>query len=284
MSGSDRWRQWIGREQVVEDVMDPARARALHATLERPGAPPEAGDTLPHLWHWIYFWSIAPMSDLGPDGHLALGRFLPDLDLPRRMWAGSRFTFHRGPVLGAWAERRSTIADITLKEGRSGPLAFVTVRHRLSDASGLCVEEEQDLVFRSAQKPGAGRTRPKPAPSDSPAWVHRLTPDPVLLFRYSALTFNGHRIHYDREFACDTEGYPGLIVHGPLLGLLMCQLGVDENSARQVAGYRFRLSQPIFVDQKFAVAGSLCDEGRGAHLWVEDEAGALAAEGHMQFA
>ena len=221
MSDLESWRQWIGREQVVEDVMDPARAQALHATLERPGAPPVAGDLLPALWHWIYFWSIAPMSDLGPDGHLALGRFLPDLGLPRRMWAGSRFTFHRGPILGSRAERRSTIADITLKEGRSGPLAFVTVHHRLSDGDGLCVEEEQDLVYRSAQKPGATSAQPKPAPADAPAWNRRLIADPVLLFRYSALTFNGHRIHYDRDFACDTEGYPGLIVHGPLLATLM---------------------------------------------------------------
>ena len=191
---------------------------------------------------------------------------------------GSRFTFHRRPVLGAWAERRSTIADITLKEGRSGPLAFVAVHHRLSDGDGLCLEEEQDLVFRSAQKPAAGRTRSEPAPSGSPAWIRRVTADPVLLFRYSALTFNGHRIHYDRDFACDTEGYPGLIVHGPLLGLLMCQLGVDENSARQVAGYRFRLSQPIFVEQSFTVAGSPRDDGRSAQLWVQNEEGALAGK------
>ena len=284
MSDSESWRQWIGREQVVEDVMDPARAQALHATLERPGAPPVAGDPLPALWHWIYFWSIAPMSDLGPDGHLALGRFLPDLGLPRRMWAGSRFTFHRGPILGSRAERRSTIADITLKEGRSGPLAFVTVHHRLSDGDGLCVEEEQDLVYRSAQKPGAASTPPKPAPAGAPAWVRRLAVDPVLLFRYSALTFNGHRIHYDRDFACDTEGYPGLIVHGPLLGLLMCQLGIDENSARQATGYRFRLSHPVFVHQTFTVAGSPVDDGRGAHLWVRNEQGALAAEGRLDLA
>lgn len=284
MGDSESWRQWIGREQVVEDVMDPARAQALHATLERPGALPAAGDPLPPLWHWIYFWSIAPMSELGPDGHLALGRFLPDLGLPRRMWAGSRFTFHRGPILGAWAERRSTIADITLKEGRSGPLAFVTVHHRLSDGDGLCVEEEQDLVYRSAQKPGAGRAQPKSAPEHAPAWGRRLSVDPVLLFRYSALTFNGHRIHYDRDFACDTEGYPGLIVHGPLLGLLMCQLGIDENSARQATGYRFRLSHPVFVHQNFTVAGSAVEDGRGANLWVQSEEGALAAEGRLELA
>jgi 3-methylfumaryl-CoA hydratase len=193
------------------------------------------------------------MADLGPDGHLALGRFLPDVGLPRRMWAGSRFTFHRSLILGAPADRRSTIADVVRKEGRSGPLAFVTVQHRLSDGDGLCVEEEQDLVFRSAQKSGAGWTSPKPAPSDVPAWSLRVTPDPVLLFRYSALTFNGHRIHYDRDFACDSEGYPGLIVHGPLLGLLMCQLGLDENKPRRPAGYRFRLSQPIFAHQSFIV-------------------------------
>jgi len=263
--------------------MDPARAQALHATLERPGAPPAAGDPLPPLWHWIYFWSIAPMADLGSDGHLALGRFLPDVDLPQRMWAGSRFTFYRSPILGAPAERRSTIADVVLKEGRSGPLAFVTVQHRLSDGDGLCVEEEQDLVFRSVQKPGADPASPKPVPSDAPAWSRSVAPDPVLLFRYSALTFNGHRIHYDRDFACGTEGYPGLIVHGPLLGLLMCQLGLDENKPRRPAGYRFRLSQPIFAHQKFTVAGSPANGGRKADLWVKNEDGLLAAEGHLEY-
>ncbi len=263
--------------------MDPARAEALHATLGRPGPPPAAGGPLPPLWHWIYFWSIAPMAELGPDGHLALGRFLPDMGLPRRMWAGSRFTFHRSLSLGAPAERRSTIADVVSKEGRSGPLAFVTVQHRLSDADGLCVEEQQDLVFRSAQKPGAPPAPPKPAPSNGPAWSRRVTPDPVLLFRYSALTFNGHRIHYDRDFACDTEGYPGLIVHGPLLGLLMCQLAMDENGPRRPAGYRFRLSQPIFAHQNFTVAGSPLDGGREAELWVQNEDGALAAEGNLTF-
>ncbi len=264
--------------------MDPARAQALHATLERPGAPPAAGDPLPPLWHWIYFWSIAPMADLGSDGHLALGSFLPPMDLPRRMWAGSRFTFHRSPILAAPAERRSTIADVVLKDGRSGPLAFVTVQHRLSDGDGLCVEEEQDLVFRSAQKPGADPAPPKPVPSDAPAWSRRVTPDPVLLFRYSALTFNGHRIHYDRGFACDSEGYPGLIVQGPLLGLLMCQLGLDEDKPRRPASYRFRLSQPIFAHQVLIVAGSPLVGGREAKLWVQNDEGALAAEGHLVWA
>jgi 3-methylfumaryl-CoA hydratase len=263
--------------------MDPARAEALHATLGRPGPPPAAGGALPPLWHWIYFWSIAPMAELGADGHLALGRLLPDMGLPRRMWAGSRFTFHRSLSLGAPTERRSTITDVVSKEGRSGPLAFVTVQHQLSDADGLCVEEQQDLVFRDAQKPGAQPAPPKPAPSYGPAWSRRVTPDPVLLFRYSALTFNGHRIHYDRDFACDTEGYPGLIVHGPLLGLLMCQLAMDENDPWRPAGYRFRLSQPIFAHQKFTVAGSPLDGGRGAELWVQNEDGALAAEGNLTF-
>lgn len=284
MSDPKRWREWIGREQVVEDVMDPARAKALHATLERPGTPPAAGDPLPPLWHWIYFWSIAPMADLGSDGHLDLGRFLPDLELPRRMWAGSRFTFHRSPTLGRPAERRSTIADVLLKEGRSGPLAFVTVRHRLSDEDGLCVEEDQDLVFRAAQEPGAAPTPQQPAPLDRAAWRHRLSANSVLLFRYSALTFNGHRIHYDRDFACDMEGYPGLIVHGPLLGLLMCQLALDENPSRRPGGYRFRLSQPVFANQTFTVAGLPSHDGRESDLWVETGEGTLAAEGHLEFA
>jgi 3-methylfumaryl-CoA hydratase len=236
------------------------------------------------LWHWIYFWPITPMNALGRDGHLAMGRFLPPIDLPRRMWAGSRFTFHRSLILGAPAERRSTIADVALKEGRSGPLAFVTVRHSVSDGDGVCIEEEQDLVFRGEEKPGSGRAPPKAAPSETPAWTRAVTADPVLLFRYSALTFNGHRIHYDSDYSRAAEGYPGLVVHGPLLGLLMCHLALDETDERQPASYRFRLSQPIFVDQNFVVAGSPLEGGQEALVWVQNEDGSLAAEGHLAFA
>ena len=284
MSDPKSWRRWIGREQVVEDVMDPARAQALHATLGRPGAPPTAGDPLPPLWHWIYFWSIAPMSALGRDGHLALGQFLPPIDLPRRMWAGSRFTFHRSPIFGTPAEKRSTVADVALKQGRSGPLAFVTVHHRVSDGGGVCFEEEQDLVFRGATELASHRAPAQVAPPEAPAWSRRVTPDPVLLFRFSALTFNGHRIHYDQDYTRDQEGYPGLVVHGPLLGLLMCQLAMDENKAGRPASYRFRLSQPIFVHRSFAVAGSPLGGGREARVWVQNEDGELAAEGRLVFA
>jgi len=268
--------------------MDPARAQALHATLDRPGDPPAAGDPLPPLWHWIYFWPIAPSHSLGGDGHLAMGRFLPPIDLPRRMWAGSRFTFHRGLTLGAPAERRSTVADVVLKQGRSGRLAFVTVRHSVSDRTGVCFEEDQDVVFRDADPPSQGRpssqSAPADAPTDAPTWVRRATADPVLLFRYSALTFNGHRIHYDPDYARGAEGYPGLVVHGPLLGLMMCQMALDENGARPAVDYRFRLARPIFAQREFVIAGSPSAGGREARLWVQDQGGALAAEGRLVFA
>jgi 3-methylfumaryl-CoA hydratase len=308
VSDRESWRRWIGREYVVEDVMDPARAQALHATLDRPGDPPVAGDPLPPLWHWIYFWAIASSQSLGGDGHLAMGRFLPPIDLPRRMWAGSRFTFHRDLTLGAPAERRSVLADVALKQGRSGPLAFVTVRHSVSDRTGVCFEEEQDVVFRGAEPPRQDRPPPQSAPTDgpndgpadgptdastdastdppidAPAWVRRATADPVLLFRYSALTFNGHRIHYDPDYARGAEGYSGLVVHGPLLGLLMCQMALDETRSRQAADYRFRLSRPIFAQREFTIAGSPSPDGREARLWVRDDSGALAAEGRLVFA
>jgi len=284
VSDPKSWRQWIGREQVVTDAMDPVRAQALHATLEPPSAPPMAGDPLPPLWHWLYFWPVAPASALGSDGHLGMGRFLPPIDLPRRMWAGSRFTFHRDLILGTPAERRSAVADIALKEGRSGRLAFVTVKHQVSDAEGLCLEEEQDLVFRGVTGPGEERMPPKPAPSEKPAWFHRHVADPVLLFRYSALTFNGHRIHYDVDYAREEEGYPDLVVHGPLLGLLMCQHAVAEAGARVPAGYRFRLSQPIFARRGFVVAGLPLEGSHEARVWVLDDDGALAAEGRVVFA
>lgn len=286
---SESWREWIGREQRVRDLLDPARAQAMHATLERPGEPPSAGDPLPPLWHLIYFWSIAPMADLGSDGHLALGRFLPPFDrpplnLPRRMWAGSRFTFHRPLTIGAPAERRSTIENVTLKQGRSGPLAFVTVRHRHTDGEGLCLEEEQDLVFRTPQGPAAGGGGAAAGMPDPPAWRRRVEPSAVFLFRYSALTFNGHRIHYDRDYARDAEGYPDLVMHGPLLGTLMIQLALDENAGRRPASYRFRLLRPVFAGQGIEIAGLPDAEGAGARLFVVREDGSLAAEGWLDFA
>lgn len=277
------WRAWIGRTQEVEDTIDLGRARALQATLDDPAPPLEAGDPLPPLWHWLYFWSPAPGAALGPDGHPARGGFLPPIDLPRRMWAGSRVAFHRALPIGARASRRSTIADVRFKEGRSGALAFVTVRHEVASAEGACLSDEHDIVYRAARRPGEAPSPGEPAPAAAP-WGREVRPDPVLLFRYSALTFNGHRIHYDRPYATEVEGYPGLVVHGPLLATLMVEQARRERPRARVTSFAFRALRPICDTAPFTVAGRPSRDGAGAELWVADPEGWLAMQGRAEFA
>ena len=280
-AGLERWRAWIGRNMTAEDVIDVDRTRAMQATLDDIGAPLVAGDPLPPLWHWMYFWIVAPASELGPEGHPARGGFLPPIELPRRMWAGSRLSFPRPLPLGVRATRRSEIADVQVKQGRSGPLAFVTVRHEISTTEGLCIDEEHDLVFRAAPKAGQA-TRPGSAAPVQAAWRHEMPPDPVLLFRYSALTFNGHRIHYDLKFATETEGYPGLVVHGPLLATLMLELVRQERPKARVARFAFRAERPIFDTAPFVVAGCPGSDDHSAELWVAGPDGVYASRGQAE--
>jgi 3-methylfumaryl-CoA hydratase len=277
----ERWRTWIGRSRETEDTIDLGRARAMQATLGDPGAPLGPGDPLPPLWHWLYFWTLAPASALGAEGHPARGGFLPPIEAPRRMWAGGRLRFLKPLPLGANARHRAEVADVRLKQGRSGPLAFVTVRHQVATSDGPCIEEAQDLVFRD--QPRAGETaRPgEPAPEDAP-WRRALAPDPVLLFRYSALTFNGHRIHYDLKFATEDEGYPGLVVHGPLLATLMVELVRRARPEARVAAFEFRAERPVFDTAPFMVAGEPAPDGKGAELWVADAQGCYASRGRVE--
>ncbi len=280
-SDLDHWRDWIGRAEEVSDTIEPARARAMQAALDDPGAPLGPGDALPPLWHWLYFWDVMPASALGAEGHPARGGFLPPIDLPRRMWAGSRVSFPRPLPVGAAATRRSEIAEVTLKEGRSGPLVFVTIHHRVATSEGVCIEEAQDLVFRGAPDPGA-RPRPgEPAPGAA-AWRREMAPDPVLLFRYSALTFNGHRIHYDRKFTTEVEGYPGLVVHGPLLATLMVDLARRERPKARVAHFEFRAERPIFDTAPYMVGGAPAADGASAEVWVADPGGRYASRGRIE--
>ncbi len=277
----EAWRAWIGRSEESRDTIDPLRARAMQAALDDPGAPLGPGDALPPLWHWLYFWTVAPRADLGPDGHPARGGFLPPIDLPRRMWAGSRVAFPRPLPIGAQATRHSEIADVRLKEGRSGPLAFVTVRHRIGTEEGICIEEEQDLVYGAAPMPGAAPRPGEPAPATA-AWRREIVPDPVLLFRYSALTFNGHRIHYDRKFSTEVESYPGLVVHGPLLATLMVELARRERPEARVARFEFRAERPIFDTAPFVVGGAPAPGGTSAEVWIADPEGYYASRGRIE--
>jgi 3-methylfumaryl-CoA hydratase len=276
-----RLRPWLGRTEDATDHVALERVRALQATQERPQTPLAEGDPLPPLWHWAFCWPIAPRSGLGRDGHPALGGFLPPFGPARRMWAGSRLRFHAPLVIGEPIARRSTIANIRLKSGRSGQLAFVTVRHEISGPHGLALTDEQDIVYREDTGVPAAPRPAEPAPAD-PAFSHTELADPVLLFRYSALTFNGHRIHYDRPYATAVEGYRGLVVHGPLLATLMVDLAVRSWPERPLATFEFRGRRPVIDGEPFTVNGRPRD-GATIDLWIADAQGALAMSGAAGF-
>ena len=276
-----RLRPWRGRTEDASDHVSLERVRALQATLERPEEPLGEGDALPPLWHWLFFWGIAPRSGLGRDGHPALGGFLPPLGPARRMWAGSRVRFHQPLRIGEPIARRSTIADIRLKNGRSGQLAFVTVRHEISGGKGLAIADEHEIVYRSGAGAPAPERPAEPAPGD-PAFSEPQLADPVLLFRYSALTFNGHRIHYDRPYAIEVEGYRGLVVHGPLLATLMVGLAVRSWPERPIATFEFRGRRPVIGGEPFTVNGRPRD-GATIDLWIADAQRGLAMTGAAGF-
>jgi len=273
---------WIGRSEQALDTIAAGRAQALQATLDDSQPPLHPGDALPPLWHWVYFWSLAPTASLGPDGHAARGGFLPPIELPRRMWAGSRVAFPRPLEIGSEVTRLSTIKSVAEKAGRSGRLAFVTVEHVVSDAGGPCVVEEHDIVYREAGQKGAALP-PGETPPAGGAWRREVVPSPALLFRYSALTFNGHRIHYDHPYATGVEGYPGLIVHGPLLATLMIGQLRRELPCARVTRFAFRAKRPIFDNRPFTVCGNPEAKAKRADLWVVDPDGFLAMQGEVNW-
>jgi len=251
---------------------------ALAATLDIEIPYPQPGDVLPPLWHWLYFLPFPRQSELGPDGHARRGGFLPPVDLPRRMWAGGRAEFHRPLRVGENIVRTSRIADVRFREGRSGALVFVLVRHEISNAGGIALTEEHDIVYRGHPRPGDTSPAtgiPPEAPNDA-SWERVVRPDDVLLFRYSALTFNGHRIHYDRRYATEVEGYPGLVVHGPLIATLLVDLVRSNLPAAAVTRFEFRAVSPIFDTAAFSVYGKPENDGKTVRLWAKDPSGAMA--------
>jgi 3-methylfumaryl-CoA hydratase len=270
----EHWRRWIGRSQETSEVIDLVRARAMQATLDDAAPPLEAGDPLPPLWHWLYFWDATAHATLGPDGHAARGEFLPPVNLPRRMLAGGRIQFLRPLAAGSMAKRRSTVADISKKHGSSGQLAFVTIEHEISDKTGPCIQEQQDIVFRELSKPGEVPHRGEAAPAVLP-WRQ---------FRYSALTFNGHRIHYDLKYATEEEGYPGLVVHGSLLATLMAGLVHRQAPDRQITSFQYRAMRPVFDTAPFTIGGRQAQDGASADLWIADSGGTLAVKGQAGLA
>ncbi|MEJ8840166.1 FAS1-like dehydratase domain-containing protein [Ramlibacter sp. AN1133] len=276
-------RAWEGRSETLHDDVTAAPVRNLAATLDRDDPLPQAGTALPPLWHWLYFLPGHRQSEIGPDGHARRGGFLPPVPLPRRMWAGGRLTWHAPLYVGERIERTSTIATVTHKSGRSGDLVFVLVRHEVRNAQGLALTEEHDIVYRPLAQPGDPVPPPQAAPAQAP-WSREIAPDPVLLFRYSALTFNGHRIHYDRSYVTEVEGYPGLIVHGPLIATLLVDLARRQRPDATLRSFSFRAVRPTFDLHPFRVCGQPSDDGKSAQLWAQDHEGWLTMQAQAQFA
>ncbi len=270
-------RQWIGRTETLEDLATATPLQALSATLDRNDPVPQPGDPVPPCWHWLYFLPLHRRSELGPDGHSKRGGFLPPVPLSQRMWAGSRLEFLRNLRVGQAITRTSRIVEITGKAGRSGPLVFVRVRHELKDAAGVAVIDEHDIVYRGDPGPGVAVAPTRPAPLEQD-WIRKICPDEVLLFHYSALTFNGHRIHYDRRYATEVAGYPGLVVHGPLIATLLLDLLRCQLPGATVSRFAFRAVKPTFDLEPFHLCGRRPDEGRTAQLWARRADGALAVE------
>lgn len=275
--------KWVGKRETAVDVAAPGPVARLAATFDRDDPPPAPGDAVPAGWHWLYFLSVSPLSEAGPDGHPRRGGFLPPVELPRRMWAGSRFTWHRPIRIGEQIERVSEITGVEAKQGRRGPLVFVRVRHDFSGPDGLALSEDQTLVYREEPKPGEPPPPATKPPADA-AWSRTITPDPVLLFRFSALTFNSHRIHYDQPYVTGEEGYPGLVVHGPLVALLLMDLLRRERPEATLTSFEFRALRPLFDTAPFTVNGAPDEAGTGCTLWALDPEGAVSMQATAEFA
>ena len=249
------WTDWIGNTRTVEDYVSPTPARLLQMTLDDAAAPLADGDPLPPAWHWCYFPEAAPQATLGADGHPPRGGFLPPVALPRRMFAGGRMTFPAPLRIGAPARQTAEVASVVEKEGRSGRLCFVTARYATEQDGAVRIEEERDFVYREEGAPPPAPPAAAPPAAPEGTWSRAVTPDPVMLFRYSALTFNGHRIHYDRPYVTEVERYPGLIVHGPLIATLLLEV-VRLNQQRPVAAFSFRARAPLFDMAPFRVVAA----------------------------
>jgi len=275
---------WVGRTESCEDNIDPGHIEKMAITLD--AGVPVVGDILPHLWHWGLFQTPVAYDGLGRDGHPVTGGFLPPAGARNRMWAGGRVQFLQPLLVGTPAVRNSTVLAINEKEGRTGKLLFVTVKHEIVQEHVVCISEEQDIVYREPAPPRLEGSQPAPEAQ----WSETITPSPVMLFRYSAVTFNGHRIHYDLDYVTGTEGYPGLVVHGPLIATQMCRAFAHAHPGKTVTSLSYRGLRPLIAPTPFQVAGRLeegadadSDDGTGlARLWAEQD-GTLAHQAEIRF-
>ncbi len=274
-------KKWIGEKETDVDYVTIPSVHRLAATLDRDDPMPKAGDPLPIGWHQLLFPRIVRHSQIGADGHPARGDFLPPVPLPRRMFAGKRNTFHAPLQIGDEVRRESVIQSVTPKVGRTGQMVFVTVKTEISTTRGLAITEEQDIVYREEPDPNAPPPPPQKAPGEA-VWVNRVTPDPVMLFRYSALTFNGHRIHYDHPYVTQVEKYPNLVMNGGLTTLLVFELA-RANARSPLKTIASRNVRPLFVNREITLCGEPSADGKSAKLWAQDDTGALALSAEATF-
>lgn len=254
---STEYGSWHPITVEAMDWVTPNIAAALHGLLDEDGDPPQAGDLLPPLWHWLAFHSPTPQRDMAPDGHARLGRFLPPLEGSRRMFGGCRVEMLNEVRVGERLRRVSRVIDVVAKTGRSGPLTFVSVMNEIYVGITLAIREVTDLVYRQGGATAVDRGPLRAAPELEWPWATELLATPVLLFRFSALTYNAHRIHYDREYATQTEGYPGLVVHGPLQALALSELCRQHAGGRRMTSFAYRALRPTFDGAAIALRGRL---------------------------
>ena len=274
----DHMRQWIGRTEEKTDIVTAHLVAGLRSVLFLDVGKPQDGDAAPFTAHWCLTLPVVPMSEVGPDGHPQRGGFLPPVPLPRRMWAGGAIEFIEPLRVGDAVTRTSTIKDLTMKSGSTGMLCFVSVDHVFKSPRGVAIRERHDIVYRDMPTGGQNATPAKPSAAPAAArHCERHLADPVLLFRYSALTFNGHRIHYDRDYVTKVEGYPGLIVHGPLQAALLIELAAKLHGGKAPASFVYRGLQPLFDGGEFSVNAN--DTPAGMELWTANSAGQPTMQG-----
>ena len=274
-------KKWIGEKETDVDYVTIPSVYRLSATLDRDDPMPKFGDPLPIGWHQLLFPRIVRHSQVGADGHPARGDFLPPVPLPRRMFAGKRNTFHAPLQIGDEVRRESEIMSVTPKQGRTGQMVFVTVKTEIKSPRGLAITEEQDIVYREEPDPNAPPPPPAKAPGEA-VWVNRVTPDSVMLFRYSALTFNGHRIHYDHPYVTKVEKYPDLVMNGGLTTMLVTELARTHGKS-PLKTLASRNVRPLFVNREITICGEPSADGKSAKLWAQDDTGALALSAEATF-
>jgi 3-methylfumaryl-CoA hydratase len=282
ISNPDALRTWVGRVERRTDEITPGPLRALWTILDRQGPLPEGHARVPPLWHWLYFIRLARPSQLGVDGHALMDGLLPPMKSRQRMWAGGSIEFHQPLCVGDKVVRESRILDVRVKSGRSGDLTFIGIGHEIIGETGLAISEVQDIVYRHETRYRAPTEAVEKAPTNE-TFCHDIFPSPVLLFQYSALTFNSHRIHYDRSYAADVEGYPGLVVQGPLVATLLIELLQQQKADATPRRISFKAVSPLFDSRPF----HLCGRAEGSHefaLWARDSDGRLAMSASAQIA